>query len=429
MEDAEVVVIGAGAAGLAAARALVDAGVSVRVVEARERVGGRIWTLHEVESTLPIELGAEFVHGRPREIFDLVKKKRLPFFEYDGDLWCSEKGDLGPCPEQEKVLEKVFDKMPKSGKDQSFRQYLDKQNFDDSVRTKALAYIEGFEAAEPDRMSARALVRENRASDDIDGDRDFRVESGYDTLLRVIAAGLEKVIELDQPVHVLKWKRGSVICECDTRTIKAEKAIVTLPLGVLQAGAVKFSPALPKKKALSLLATGPVMRIVLEFRERFWAQMKVGNRSLKKLSFLFSDAEVFPTWWTPNPREAPMLTGWSAGPRVKGLVFREKEHVFDEATKTLAKLLHMSVGEVRSLVYRAHIHDWQADVFSLGAYSWAKVGGLNAFREMASPVQETVFFAGEATNSDGYNGTVHGAIASGRRAAREVMRERRRGFR
>ena len=114
---------------------------------------------------------------------------------------------------------------------------------------------------------------------------------------------------------------------------------------------------------------------------------------------------------------------------MKGLVFREKEHVFDEATKTLAKLLHMSVGEVRSLVYRAHIHDWQADVFSLGAYSWAKVGGLNAFREMASPVQETVFFAGEATNSDGYNGTVHGAIASGRRAAREVMRERRRGFR
>lgn len=120
-----------------------------------------------------------------------------------------------------------------------------------------------------------------------------------------------------------------------------------------------------------------------------------------------------------------MLTGWSAGPRVKGLVFREKEHVFDEATKTLAKLLYMDVKELRSLVYRAHIHDWQADVFSLGAYSYAKVGGLNAAKELASSLEGTVFFAGEATNFDGYNGTVHGAMASGRRAAREVMQSRK----
>ena len=285
--DSEVLVIGAGAAGLAAARELVDAGVSVRVIEARDRVGGRIWTRHEVESKLPIELGAEFVHGRPKESFDLIRKNKLPFFEYDGDLWCSHRGELKPCPEQEKVINKVLDRIPKSGPDRSFKQFLDHQDFDEEVKIQARRYIEGFEAAEPNWISTRALVRENKASDEIDGDRDFRIESGYDSLLRTIAAGLEKIIALEQPVRVVRWKREGVVCECDHGTFRAAKAIVALPLAVLQAGTVRFEPGLRKAKALSMLPNGPVVRIVLEFRERFWAEMQMKGKSMRKLRFLF----------------------------------------------------------------------------------------------------------------------------------------------
>ena len=119
-----------------------------------------------------------------------------------------------------------------------------------------------------------------------------------------------------------------------------------------------------------------------------------------------------------------MLTGWAAGPLVRDVVFRDKEYVFERATETLAGLLYMDAKELRSMVYRAHTHDWQADVYSLGAYSYAKVGGLGAAKELAASIDGTMFFAGEATEWQGHNGTVHGAIATGKRVAREVMKSR-----
>ena len=122
------------------------------------------------------------------------------------------------------------------------------------------------------------------------------------------------------------------------------------------------------------------------------------------------------------PERSPVMVGWSAGPHAEPLVFRDEEYIFEQATASLAEKLHMDVKELHELVVAHHVHDWQADPFSLGAYSYVKRGGEPAQRELAMSLQNTLFFAGEATATDGTNGTVHGALHSGTRAARELLK-------
>jgi monoamine oxidase len=424
--DADVLVLGAGAAGLMAARRLGDAGLAVHVVEARDRIGGRVWTYHDPASNVPVELGAEFVHGRPPEIFELVKQANLPVYEADGDFWCSFHRSLDLCDDFEEKLEDVLEMMKPRESDMSFMEFVDRQRLDETARKQVLSYIEGFEAAKPEQISVHALVHEHRASHKVHGEHTFRISSGYDGLVNALEKDLKAAIQLSSPVRAVRWGQRSVEFECESKILRAQRAVITLPLTVLQKGTVAFDPPLENKtQALSLLTMGPVIRMTLRFRDRFWEnlQVQVGGytKSLKDLSFLFSDGDVFPTWWTRMTERSPVMVGWSAGPHAEPLVFRDDEYIFEQATASLAEKLHMEVKELRELVVAHHVHDWQADPLTGGAYSYALVGGGDAFGELGKPIQETLFFAGEATNADGFNGTVHGALATGERVAREVL--------
>jgi monoamine oxidase len=424
--DADVLVLGAGAAGLMAARRLGDAGLAVHMLEARDRIGGRVWTYHDPHSDVPVELGAELVHGRPPEIFELVNHANLPVYEADGDFWCSFSRTLGLCDDFEDKLEEVLEMMKPGEPDMSFLEFVNRQRLNETTRKQVLSYIEGFEAAYPDRISVQALIREHRAAHQIQGDHTYRLSSGYDTLLKAIEKDLKAVIELNSPVRAVRWKQGAVEVECESKVLRAQRAVITVPLAVLQKRAVAFDPLIESKaQALSSLTMGPVIRITLRFRERFWEnlQVEVGGhkKSLKDLSFLFSDGTLFPTWWTRMPERSPVMVGWSAGPHAEPLAFRDDEYIFEQATVSLADKFHMDVNELRALVVSHHVHDWQADSYTGGAYSYALVGGDDAFRDLGEPIEDTLFFAGEATNADGHNGTVHGALATGERAAREVL--------
>lgn len=424
--DADVLVLGAGVAGLTVARRLGEAGVKVTVVEARDRIGGRIWTHRETGFDVPIELGAEFVHGRPQEIVGLAKKAGLPMYEADGDLWCAFNDKLAICDDFEDKLEDVLEMMEPGHPDTSFLDFLKRQNVDEQTRERVLAYIEGFEAADPKRISVHALIKEHRASHNVEGDRAFRLKGGYESFVDALARNLKASMVLSSPAECVRWRDGSVEFECRDRRFAARYAVVTLPLSVLQSKRVRFDPPLTsKERALSLLTMGPVIRMTLRFRERFWENIAFSDggkqTSLKDLSFLFSDDEHFPTWWTRMPERSPVLVGWSAGRHASGLAFRDKEAVFEAATESLSRKLRMDVAELRRLVVSCHFHDWQADAYSGGAYSYALVGGETAFGELGQSIEETLFFAGEATNDNGFNGTVHGAIATGERAAREVL--------
>ena len=172
--DADVIVVGAGAAGLAAASELAESGLSVVVLEARERIGGRIVTLQDSRLQFPIELGAEFIHGRPPEIWNLLQKQGIPITEVKGDNWCVD-GRLSPCDFFSEV-DDILRRMDDHGPDESFQSFLQRCCPDASAETKehAVGYVAGFNAADPAQVGVHWLVQEMRAEEKIDGERAFR---------------------------------------------------------------------------------------------------------------------------------------------------------------------------------------------------------------------------------------------------------------
>jgi monoamine oxidase len=157
--------------------------------------------------------------------------------------------------------------------------------------------------------------------------------------------------------------------------------------------------------------------VVLSFEDKFWER----DAEMADLSFLFTDDPEFPTWWTSKALPYPILTGWAAGPNARKYADCTKDEIIQSAVQSLARIMKITEPELRKQMTGAFTHDWQADPFSRGAYSYAAVGGMDAAKALATAVADTLYFAGEATNSDGYNGTVHGAIATGLRAAKELL--------
>lgn len=216
----------------------------------------------------------------------------------------------------------------------------------------------------------------------------------------------------------------------ERETLTASQVLITVPLAVLRAdraevGAIEFFPALPDAKlaAMEKMETGAIVRVVLRFRERFWetiAPPAGRGESLAGMSFLFSQDEWFPTWWTAMPATFHVITGWAPFRSAERLSGQDEQIVVQRALLSLSKLLGVELEVLKRELAQAHFHDWQSDPFSRGAYSYGCVGADGAQESLAAPLADTVFFAGEATDVTGHNGTVHGAIASGYRAADEI---------
>jgi monoamine oxidase len=211
-------------------------------------------------------------------------------------------------------------------------------------------------------------------------------------------------------------------------SLTSARVLITVPLAVLQADGIRFSPALPAQKmdALSKLEMGKVIRVTLRFRERFWEKMRPAQseKTLSNLGFLLSQEEWFPTWWTTLPKKLPIITGWATFHNAERLSGQSREFIIDKALQALSRAMNIGRQELNTLFEEIYWHDWQNDPFSGGAYSYVKVGGDGAEESLAAPVENTLYFAGEATDFSGHNGTVHGAIASGNRAAKEILQSK-----
>jgi monoamine oxidase len=411
----DVVVVGAGIAGLAAATTLAEKGLRVTLLEARDRVGGRIYTLPAAEGgRLPVELGAEFIHGLPPELIQLVDQAGLTRFELDGETRCYRDGRLGSCEEQPE-LEQLFHALGHLGPlaaDLTFHEFVAERGFSPETAAWATNYVEGFNAADARRISVLALAKQQAAEDAILGDRMFRVVEGYAEvpaflLRRFLAAGGE--FFPSAPVRSIAWKPGSVEVAAD-RVFLAGAAIVSLPLGVLQARTVAFLPQpVEILAAADRLVMGQAGRVVYEFDRRLWPA---------GLSFLFAPGALPPTWWTTEPKPTFTLTGWIAGRRVSRL---ERANLPETGLAALADILGCSIDQIRKHLVRWRQHDWQADTRTLGAYTYVPRGAIDASDELSIPVDATLFFAGEHTDTSGHWGTVHGALRSGYRAAAQLL--------
>jgi monoamine oxidase len=447
MEDgtADVLVLGAGAAGLAAAQELSQAGQRVAVIEARDRVGGRVFTQHVPGHPLPFELGAEFIHGRPPESLALVEQAGLLIYEVNGDGWLSQNHQLAPSAALWERTDQIFAQMASAASpDRSFQAFLAPFQSDPAWRdaaAMAASYVEGYDAADIGNASVQALLAEQRAGAASDGDRAFRIAQGYDRLIAAVAATCDPArvsIHLDTIAHRVIWQPGHVEVQAvgasgpGSRSFRARRAVITLPLGVLQApagarGGLEFDPPLREHAAAARqLAVGQVVKLHLRFRERFWEceRLPLADQAMdpRQVSFIYGRGVALPTWWTAYPAIAPQLVGWAGGPAAARLVGQPEHVIVDLALDSLADVLGLPRGRIEEALLGVYTHDWHADPFSRGAYSYVMVNGMEAVRALAAPAKGTLFFAGEATHADGHIGTVHGAIATGRRAAREILR-------
>jgi monoamine oxidase len=219
-------------------------------------------------------------------------------------------------------------------------------------------------------------------------------------------------------VNEIEWSAGRVRVD----NFVAEGAVVTLPLGILQAGQVRFIPSLPEKQsAANQLVMGHVVKIILCFDSAFWEE-----RGVTRPSFIHARGEKVPTWWTTRPMVTPILVGWAGGPPAEQLALKADSFILSAAVESLAHTFKMKPDAVESRIRAAVVKDWQAEPYSLGGYSYIPVGAITAPIALAESVADTLFFAGEATNTDGASSTVHGAIATGYRAADQILRAQRR---
>src|SRR5262245_54159947 len=238
----DVIIVGAGVAGLAAADTLASAHINSLILEARERPGGRIHTFRTMGSFVPIELGAEFVHGKPPDVWNIIRDRALPVAELTGDDACFENNQLHRCNDFWTDWEKVSNEMElDSGRDESFSNFIDRlvRSRPDLSKTvqRAVDYVEGFNAARASEISVQSLIQDRLASQKIEGSRPFRIVSGYDQILDAFA---HHPVHFKTTVKEIHWKPEFVTVQTiDTiantaRVYEAKAVIVTVPLGVLQ---------------------------------------------------------------------------------------------------------------------------------------------------------------------------------------------------
>lgn len=415
----DVLIVGAGAAGLTAARDLTRAGLRVTLLEARNRVGGRMNSIREPGLPVAVELGAEFIHGLPPDTLRIVGEAGLSTREMPDRRWCaSAEGRLDPAGESEDVQAIMDDLSRYRGPDLPFSDFLRKHTAPEDAKIRATEYVEGFNAADAARISVRSLADEERESEKVDGDRLLCLNEGYSALAAFLRAELPDV-RLSSPVRRIEWTPGEVRAHTPRESFAASRLLVTIPVGVWQDGSVTFHPPLaPKAVAAAQLASGAVIRITFRFRSPFWGRVRP---ELREMSMLHTGDRDFPTWWTTQPAETPLLTAWAGGPRAERLSAHTTDELIAAALDSLARILAVERRMITDEFVAAWTHNWQTDPFARGAYSWIPAGAAAAPAELARPVENTLFFAGEATDTQGATGTVHGAIATGHRAAREIL--------
>ena len=444
-EACDVVVIGAGAAGLAAARALDEAGRHAVVLEARDRIGGRVHTIAAPGLGAAVELGAEFIHGDPPELWAVAAAAALHVIDVDERHVALDGGRLVAREDFGGEVGEVFGAMNvEAGRpdapDVSVAEFLGARFGDDryaDARRMVASYVEGFHAADVADAGIRPLATaEGQASGN---DAAYRIVDGYARVVEWVYDGRGTRSPLDVRLgHVVErvaWSDGGVAVHASTPAgpvvVRAACAVVALPLGVLGAaagapGRVRFDPPLDAKRgALDELRMGQVARVVLRFRTRFWeragaipALADPDERSA--LAFIHTPELDVPVWWTLRALRAPVLVAWAGASKARALLALSPDARRDCVLGALATAFGAPRAAVDAEFVAAYEHDWLRDPFARGAYSYARVGGRGAFAELARPLGRLVF-AGEATVGDGDWGTVHGALRSGARAAHEAL--------
>lgn len=420
----DVIIVGAGAAGLMAAYELARAGKQVLVLEARNRIGGRAHTITDASFTQAVETGAEFVHGNLELTLHLLQKAGLQKATAGGAAWRSSNGHLFQQKAFIADADALMHALQMQKEETSVGDFLEAHFSSDEygdLKKSVASYVNGYYAGELNRASVLALKEEWEQEEQ----PQYRVPRGYSTLLQFlydesVAHGV--LFQVAAPVKNIIWGFEKVVVTTkNAQQFEAQKIIVTLPVALLQNAdeplAISFQPALTQHSAaFKKLGYGSVIKIVIEFKTAFWIE----NFNLKNLSFLFSD-EAIPTWWTQHPQPSSVLTGWCAGPHADALKHQTNAQLFQTAIQSLSRIFNLPVAEVENNSTAWKACNWAADPFTSGGYSYITTQTKEALQVLLQPVENTIYFAGEALYDNINVGTVEAALQSGKRTAQQVL--------
>jgi monoamine oxidase len=416
-----VIVIGAGAAGLMAARELGRAGTKVTVLEARGRCGGRIYPLPTAEFAYPAEGGAEFVHGGAPVTRGLLREAGLSLLPVQGRRWSVNQGMLSRGEMPDSHMDSFYESLSRLEADTTVADFL-KQHFAgpkySRLRRSVVRMVEGYDAADPARMSMLALRDEWTNSD---RSTQARVVGGYGAVIDFLAADCRKQgarIHLHAAVTAIEATDERVIVRCaNGDAYLGDAAILTVPLPVLNE--IMLSPALRERASTAAdIGFGNVIKVLLRFKTRWWTSGK--GMDLSDLLFLLSE-EPIAVWWTQHPADHPVLTGWVAGPRTEGMAHLAEAELVETGLASLAAIFGLSPKQLRQDLAAARAINWARDPFAGGAYSYATPETRGAQSRLASPEGGALFVSGEAMYGGRDMGTVEAALASGRDTARIVL--------
>jgi monoamine oxidase len=398
----DAIVIGAGVSGLACARRLHDAGADVVVLEARDRIGGRVWT-HSFDGGEQVELGALFVHGERASIVPVIERAGLTFASRE---WSPPQVLTvvdGRAEPADAVLDRhgfwsvEQDVAALNAPDVSLASALEAAGWPPERKRLAADFFREVWCADPDRLSAQGVTRVERAW--TSGQANLVVAEGYARFPAFLARGLD--VELSAPAAVVRWSRGGAgVRTSDGRVFEGRSVVVTTPPSVVASGALAFEPELPpaKRAAAVAIPVGPLLRVAVHLEDAAPSDV-----------FVFREGGG---WWTGR-RDSRVLTGWIGGPPAADVSGRSAHALLDDVRPALPWLRSDGVAD-------AIVADWGSDPWSRGGYSYPAVGALDAPGVWGAPVDDTLFFAGEATCGDVHPQTVHGAYESGLRAADEI---------
>jgi monoamine oxidase len=425
MTKTDILIIGAGAAGLMAARNLAKAGKKVIVLEARNRSGGRIHTISQESFFKHAELGAEFVHGDLPVTLNLLKEAGIKYHSAVADMWQYKSGKF--VKEQEFVPRwgDVIKCLEALQEDISIEQFLEASftgDDNEDLRNAVRQFVSGYDTANPNDASAFALRKEWQSED---SGAQHRIAGGYCAMIKYLDDECKAhggMVYLNSPVAEVQWQPGKITAIVEDGTAyQASQILLALPLGVLQIpqgenGAIKFTPPIEKQTtALKAMAFGAVLKVLLEFDDRFWE-----NEETENMGYIISEEEI-PTWWTQIPEHNTVLTGWLGGPPAAQKRDTSQEELLRISLQSLANIFKRDVEELKGKLLSFNIINWTAEPYTRGSYAYDTVAAPASRKVLNEPVDNTLYFAGEYLYEGTAMGTVEAALTSGAEVAKKML--------